>query len=114
MLTKVWDPKTARVLCTALVFAVGLAFLRGARETLTLLLFAVLFAYFIAPLVSWLQKPLRGRFQAIGAVYLILFGLLVGLGFLVGPKIAREARDLATGLPSLVEEAGSGLRASLP
>jgi len=108
MLSKVWDPRTARILCTVLIFAVGLAFLRAARETLTLFLFAILFAYFVAPLVSRLEKPLRGRIQAIGAVYLILIALLVGLGFLIGPKIAGEGTALATSLPSLLGKAGSG------
>jgi|SRR5271156_4810060 len=108
MLSKVWDPKTARILFTALIFALGLAFLHAARETLTLFLFAVLFAYFVAPLVSRLEKPLRGRMQAIAAVYLILIALLVGLGFLVGPKIASEGKALATSLPSLLNQAGSG------
>ena len=108
MLNKVWDPKIARILCTALIFALGLAFLRGARETLTLFLFAILFAYFVAPLVSALEKPLRGRVKAIVVVYLVLIALLVGLGFLVGPKIASEGTALATSLPSLLNEAGSG------
>ena len=90
------------------IFALGLAFLHAARETLTLFLFAILFAYFVAPLVSRLEKPLRGRLQAIGAVYLILIALLVGLGFLAGPKIAGEGTALATTLPSLLDKAGSG------
>jgi predicted PurR-regulated permease PerM len=108
MLNKVWDPKTARILCTALIFALGLAFLHLARETLVLFLFAILFAYFVAPLVSGLEKPLRGRIQAIAVVYLVLIALLVGLGFLLGPKIASEGKALATSLPSLLSEAGSG------
>jgi len=108
MLSKIWDPKTARILCTALIFALGLAFLHAARETLTLFLFAILFAYFVDPLVSRLEKPLRGRIQAIGTVYLILIALLVGLGFLVGPKVASEGTALATSLPSLLNQAGSG------
>ena len=53
-LTNLWDAKTARVLFTALLFALLLAFLHGARETLTLFLFAILFAYFLAPRsASW-------------------------------------------------------------
>src|ERR1700677_4425728 len=108
MLNKIWDPKTARILCTALIFALGLAFLHAAHETLTLFLFAILFAYFLDPLVSWLEKPLRGRIQAIGAVYLILIALLVGLGFLVGPKIAGEGSAISTSLPLLLNQAGSG------
>src|SRR5665213_4471367 len=103
MISKFWDSKTARVLCTVLIFALALAFLHAARETLTLFLFAILFAYFVDPLVSRLEKPLRGRIEAIAAVYLVLIALLVGLGFVLGPKIATEANALATSLPSLLD-----------
>ena len=108
MLNKFWDPKTARILCTALIFVVVLAFLRGARETLTLFLFAILFAYFVEPLVARLERPLRGRIKAIAAVYVILIGVVVGLGFIVGPRIADEAKSLGTSLPSLLDKMGSG------
>jgi predicted PurR-regulated permease PerM len=108
MFNQFWDPRTARALCTVLVFALVLAFLHGARETLTLFLFAILFAYFIDPLVSRLEKPLHGRIEAIGAVYLLLLALLVGLGFVVGPKVASEGKELVTSLPSLLQAAGSG------
>ncbi len=107
-LTNLWDAKTARVLFTALLFALFLAFLRGARETLTLFLFAILFAYFLAPPVGKLEHPLRGRGRAILVVYLILGLVLAGLGLLIGPKIADEAKDLAASLPSLLDRLGSG------
>ncbi len=108
MLQKVWDPRTARVLFTALIFFVVLLFLRDAKDTLTLFLFAILFAYFVEPLVERLQKPLRGRGKAIAVVYLILIGVLVGLGFLVGPDIADESKSLAESLPSLFNRLSSG------
>jgi predicted PurR-regulated permease PerM len=108
MLNKIWDPKTARILCTALIFALGLAFLHGARNTLTLFLFAVLFAYFIDPFVSWLERRLHNRIAAIAAVYVILIAVLVGLGFLVGPTVVSQGNSLATGLPSLLDRASSG------
>ena len=85
-LTNLWDAKTARVLFTALLFVLFLAFLRGARETLTLFLFAILFAYFLAPPVGKLEHPLRGRGRAILVVYLILGLVLAGLGLLIGPQ----------------------------
>ncbi len=93
---------------TALVFVVVLAFLHGAQETLTLFLFAILFAYFVAPPIAMLQKPLRGRMKAIGVIYLVLIGLLIGLGFLVGPRIAEEGKSLAATLPSLIARMSSG------
>jgi predicted PurR-regulated permease PerM len=108
MLSKIWDKKTAQVLSTALIFILVILFLYGARQTLTLFLFAILFAYFIEPLVRRLNKPLRSRTLAIAAVYVALVGVLVGLGFLIGPRIAAESKSLVTSLPSLVDKMGSG------
>jgi predicted PurR-regulated permease PerM len=108
MLGEFWDRKTARALFTALVFAAALAFLYAAQQTLTLFLFAILFAYFAAPLVSKLEKPLRGRIRAITAVYSILLILLVGLGMLLGPKVADSAKSLAQSLPTLATKVSSG------
>ncbi len=96
------------MLTTALIFLIVLGFLRAARETLVLFLFAILFAYFLAPLVGRLQGPLKGRGKAILAVYAGLILLLVGLGFVVGSPIADEARDLATVMPSLINRLASG------
>ena len=80
MFASFWDAKTARILFTTLVMALVLAFLYLARETLTLFLFAILFAYLMDPLVAYLEKPLRGRGQAIAAVTLLLVGFLVAIG----------------------------------
>ena len=108
MLDKLWDARTFRVLFTALVFGLVLVFLRDARETLTLFLFAILFAYFVEPLVSRLQKPLRGRIQGIAAVYVLLIAVVAIAGFLIGPRIADEGKSLMTTLPSLLDRIASG------
>lgn len=108
MFSKFWDPRAARVLFTALVFALVLGFLHGARETLTLFLFAVLFAYFVAPLVGKLQGVLKGRLKAIALVYLVGILLVGGLGFLLGSKIAEEGKQLAQTLPALLQKVSSG------
>jgi predicted PurR-regulated permease PerM len=108
MLGRFWDAKAARVLSTALIFAAVLAFIWSARETLTLFLFSVLFAYFLEPLVARLEEPLRGRGRAIATVYLVLAGLVTGLLVAFGPQMAEQARSLVTTLPSLGEEMGSG------
>lgn len=108
MLCRFWDPKTARVLFTVLIFVVVLGFLYSAHETLTLFLFAILFAYLVAPLVAIFQKPLRGRIKAIAVVYIVLIGILIGVGFLIGPTIADEGKSLAQTLPSLLARMSSG------
>lgn len=104
----IWDPRTARILFTGLIFFLVLAFFRKAHETLTLFLFAILFAYFLAPIVGWLQLRIRGRGRSVAAVYVLLGVLLAGLGFAVGPTIAQEAKQLVTSLPSLLDRIGSG------
>ena len=104
----IWDPRAARILFTGLIFFLVLAFLRKAHETLTLFLFAILFAYFLAPIVGWLQLRIRGRGRSVTAVYVLLGLLLAGLGFAVGPTIAQEAKQLVTSLPSLLDRIGSG------
>ena len=107
-LDSIWDARTARVLITTLFLALILAFFWTARETITLFLFAILFAYFLAPLVGRLERPLRGRGRAILVVYLLLGGVLVGVGFIAGPRLADEARSLISSIPSLVDRIASG------
>lgn len=107
-LQHLWDAKTARVLVTILVFAAIFGFLWAARETLTLFLFAVLFAYFLEPLVARFEAPLRGRGKAILVVYLLLGVVLAALGFIVGPRISGEGRSLAGIMPSLIGRFSSG------
>jgi predicted PurR-regulated permease PerM len=107
-LDEIWDGRTARVLFTALVFILVVFLAWDARETLTLFLFAILFAYFLAPLVRILEKPLRGRGRAILVVYAGLIGALVAAGFIAGPSVANESRELVMSLPSLLDRLASG------
>ncbi len=71
------DSRTARVLVTALLFALGLSFLYVTRQTLIAFLFAIFFAYLVSPLVNTLERVLKGRSRAIGVIYALLLGLLV-------------------------------------
>ncbi len=107
-LDQLWDARAARVFSTALIFVVVILFFKAARETLTLFLFAVLFAYFLEPAVRWLERPLRGRGKAILIVYAVLIGVLVGVGFIAGPSIADESKQLTVSLPALLGRLSSG------
>ena len=97
------DGRTARVLITVLLFALGLGFLYMARETLMAFLFAIFFAYLMSPLVSHLEKLLRGRGRAIAVIYLLLLGLLVLFFASMGPRIGREGARLTQSLPALAQ-----------
>lgn len=99
----VTDGRTARVLITVLLFALGLGFLYAARETLIAFLFAIFFAYLMSPLVSNLEKLLRGRGRAIAVIYLLLLGLLVLIFASMGPRIGREGERLVRSLPALTQ-----------
>jgi len=102
------DGRTARVLITVLLFALGLGFLYVARQTLIAFLFAIFFAYLMSPLVSYLEKLLRGRGRAIAVIYVLLIGLVVVFLFAVGPKVTREGAKLGQSLPALLQQVSSG------
>ena len=95
------DGRTARVIITVLLFALGLGFLYTARQTLVAFLFAIFFAYQMSPLVSYLEKLLHGRGLAIGVIYVFLLGLVVLFFISTGPRIARESARLGESLPAL-------------
>jgi predicted PurR-regulated permease PerM len=97
----VTDARTARVLITVLLFALGLGFLYVARTTLIAFLFAIFFAYLMSPVVSRLEKLLRGRGRAIAVIYLLLLGLVVLFFVSMGPRIGREGARLVQSLPAL-------------
>jgi predicted PurR-regulated permease PerM len=99
----VTDGRTARVLVTVLLFALGLGFLYVARQTLMAFLFAIFFAYLMSPVVSQLERFLHGRGRAIAVIYLLLLGLVVLFFVSMGPRIGREGARLIQSLPALAQ-----------
>jgi predicted PurR-regulated permease PerM len=102
------DSRTARVLVTVLLFALGLGFLYVTRETLIAFLFAIFFAYLMSPLVAHLERVLKGRGRAITVIYLLLIALVILFFVVVGPKVTREGGRLGQALPGLLAELSSG------
>lgn len=102
------DTRTARVLLTVLLFALGLGFLYVTRQTLVAFLFAIFFAYLVSPMVSHLEKVLRGRGRGIAVIYTLLFALVVIFFVSVGPKVTREGGRLGQTLPTLIAQLSSG------
>src|SRR5262247_4455800 len=87
------DPTTVRALLTVLVVAGALALLYLLRTVLLVLIFAVVFAYLIFPLVKLAERglPRSGRRPlAIGVVYLVLVAALSTVAALVGRPLGRE------------------------
>ncbi len=112
-LTELLDRRAIRVILTALAFAAVLYFIYAVRKTLILLLFALLFAYLLEPVVQRLQPRIGGRRGvAILIVYIAVFCVLAVVGVALGPRIASEGQRLGQSLPSLYEKISSGSIAS--
>jgi predicted PurR-regulated permease PerM len=102
------DSRTARVIITVLLFALGLGFLYVARATLMAFLFAIFFAYLMSPLVNRLEKVVKSRGLAIAVLYALLLVLVVVFFVAVGPKVTREGGRLGKSLPDLLSQLSSG------
>jgi predicted PurR-regulated permease PerM len=102
------DSRTARVLVTVLLFALVLGFLYVARATLIAFLFAIFFAYLMGPLVTQLERLLKGRGRAIAVIYTLLLALVVVFFVLVGPKATHEGARIGQSLPNLISKLSSG------
>jgi len=92
---------------TVLLFALGLGFLYIARATLIAFLFSIFFAYLMSPLVTNLEKLMKGRGRAIAVIYTLLLALVVLFFVLVGPKVTREGTRLGQLLPSMLSNLSS-------
>lgn len=102
------DTRTARVLVTVLLFALGLGFLYVTRVTLIAFLFAIFFAYLMSPLVNHLDRILRGRIRAIALIYTCLLAVVVIFFVEVGPKVTSEGAKLGHSLPTMLARLSSG------
>ena len=102
------DTRTSRILFTAILFALGLGLVYAARRTLIWFLFAIFFAYLMAPAVSRLERVLHSRGRAIASIYLLMGALLVVFFMYLGPQVGRQAARMGGALPNLLESVGSG------
>ena len=107
----IFDKRTAKVLTTVCAFVAIGALLYGVRHTLVIILFAVLFAYLLDPVVYRIEgsKLAKGsRWLAILETYLAIGAILALLGILFGPKLAEDTRMLSQSLPGLLEKVTTG------
>jgi len=100
------DPKAARAAWTVFLIALLIATAYAIRATLVILAISLFFAYMLMPVVETVYRHTPRKVSptiALAIVYLALIGVLVGLGFTLGSKIAEEANTLATQFPKLVQ-----------
>jgi predicted PurR-regulated permease PerM len=105
------DAKTLWVVWTVLVVLGALALVYFLRTVLLLLVFSVVFAYLIFPLVRLAERfmPRRSRRPlAIGVVYLVLVAGVSTLVAVVGQPLGRELTALGQKFPEMSEQIRSG------
>jgi predicted PurR-regulated permease PerM len=106
------DRRALRVTWTVCLFCLLLLIAYWIRATLMVFAAAIFLAYMLAPIVWLLERFVqKRRTLALGLVYVLLIGALVGLGFALIPRVAAEATNLATRLPALL---AGGKLATLP
>ncbi|HMF78467.1 MAG TPA: AI-2E family transporter [Bryobacteraceae bacterium] len=97
------DQRTLRIVWTVFVFGLLLLLVYEIRETLLVFATAIFFAYMLSPIVALIERFMpKRRALALGIVYVLLVGALVGLGFALIPQLAAEATSLLTRLPGLL------------
>lgn len=104
-----FDARIARYVWTAIFIALLVALVYFVAQTLFIFIIALLFAYMLWPLVSFLDQrlPGRSRVPALAIVYLILVVILAVVGFEVGSRIAVQAKSLAAKIPELFSTTGN-------
>ncbi len=103
------DARTGRVILTILMVAAALAFVWAAWRVLVAFLFAIFFAYLVAPVVQLLMRSLKlSRVSAIATVYLLIFVGLAVLFLFIGPDIQHDAEKLTDTLPNLYQKIATG------
>jgi predicted PurR-regulated permease PerM len=96
-----FDKKAARWTWTAAMVLLLLRAIYEIRETLFVLVIAILFAYMLTPLVNVVNRLLPGRSRAPGLAitYLMLVAVLVIFSIEIGTRVADEATSLVKRAP---------------
>jgi predicted PurR-regulated permease PerM len=111
------DTRAARATWTVLLILLTAELIWLARGALLVFVIALLLAYLLAPAVELSERWLPARWSygvKLGLVFLVLFGGVGTVVFLIGSHVANEAKDLASRLPALVKSGGTWLDEPLP
>ena len=107
--THILDGRTLRVLWTTLIAVTTLAIAVVARKTLIILVFALLFSYLMEPMVSRVQRWMRGkRIRAVAVTYLAFWILIGVLFFVIGSTLVEQGRNFFTKAPQTVQRIQNG------
>jgi predicted PurR-regulated permease PerM len=99
------DPKAARCTWTAALVLLLLGMVYLIREVLIVFVIALLFAYLLYPLMDLIDRHLtsKTRTPALAITFVLVIGILAGLGVSVGSVVAEQAASLATEAPAFLD-----------
>jgi predicted PurR-regulated permease PerM len=106
------DRRTANILLTIALFAIGFALIYAARRILLIFFFSILFAYLLDPVVKFLQrhalffKNLRG--PAVVEVYLAFLVFIAVVAHEVAPGLLWQTGQLFDEVPTLLGSVSTG------
>ncbi|MFH0766459.1 MAG: AI-2E family transporter, partial [Calditrichota bacterium] len=88
---------------------------RKLGSILTPFIISFIIAYALDPLLEWLVKKGWPRLVVIFSIVGIVLGSVVGIGFLIAPKLVKEIGDLTATLPRWIEDLKTwGVTAFIP
>lgn len=93
--------RIVRLVLSAMVFIALFYLLRVLSDVLLPFFIALLMAYLMNPIVTWIQKLVKKRILAIGISMLGFAGVLFGLWFLIVPALSAEYRMMEEWLVQL-------------
>lgn len=97
-----WSYDLRRWVVIGLVVAAAL-FAYFIRETIPVLVLAVLVAYLLNPVVTWLARRLRlPRLAACALVYVVLIAVLIEASILLAPNVVRQVSTIVSDFDGLV------------
>ena len=101
------DPRAAKVTLTVISVCAAMAALVLIREVLVLLVFAILLAYLLSPIVDFVDRFVgngRSRTISLAVVYLALLGAAgAAIGF-IAVQVIEEASVLVKALPAYLQD----------
>ncbi len=89
------DAKAARATWTALGLLLLLGTVYLIRDTLLVFVIAMMFAYLLYPLFDSLQEKAGARTPALALTFVLVLGVIAGLGVFIGSHVGAEAKLLA-------------------
>lgn len=106
-----WSIETRRWVVIGLVLA-AVAIEYAIRDTIAPLVIALLVAYLLNPLVTFLQARLKiARLGAVALVYLVLVALIIAALATLVPLLIRQISGLARGLDGILAQTSAAMRA---